>query len=143
MWPYYNSYTSESSRAISHDTTTFTHVLRVLHFNAFLSHNLPYAPALTPSTVQKTINSHSTLHSSGYSCHASVTTIQHSYSLQYSLITSSYKQLLSCMFCETTPRVFHLGALVITTCNSVVNMRVMGLVLGQSFMVISTTGILL
>ena len=29
----------------------------------------------TPSTVQKAINSHSTLHSS-YSCHASVTTIQ-------------------------------------------------------------------
>ena len=70
-------------------------MLRVLHFIAFLFHNLPYALSLTPSTVRKTINSHSTLHSS-YSCHASVTTIQalhHGWSLQYSLITSCYKQL--------------------------------------------------
>ena len=60
MWQYLYSCTSESSCAISHDTITFTHVPRVLHFSAFLSHNLPYALSLTPSTVQKTINSHST-----------------------------------------------------------------------------------
>ena len=40
MCQYYNC-TSESS---SDDTITFTHnILRVLHFSAFLSHNLPYA----------------------------------------------------------------------------------------------------
>ena len=70
------SCTSESSCAISHDTITFTHVPRVLHFSAFLSYNLPYALSLTLSMVQKTINSHSTLHGSSYSCHASVTLIQ-------------------------------------------------------------------
>ena len=70
------SCTSESSCAISHDTITFSHVPRVLHFSAFLSQNLPYALSLTFSTVQKTINSHSTLHGSSYSCHASVTAIQ-------------------------------------------------------------------
>ena len=94
MRQYLYSCTSESSCAISHDTITFTHVARVLHFSAFLSHNLPYAFSLTPSTVQKAINSHSTLHSS-YSCHASVTTTQalhHGWSLQYSLITFCYKQ---------------------------------------------------
>ena len=37
----------QSSRAISHDTITSTHVLRFLHFSAFLSHNLPYALSLT------------------------------------------------------------------------------------------------
>ena len=83
------SCTSESSCAISHDTITFTNVPKVLHFNVFLSHNLPYALSLTLSTVQKTINSHSTLHGSTYSYHASVTTLN----LQYLLITSCYKQL--------------------------------------------------
>ena len=62
---------SESSYAISYDAISFTHVPRVLHFSAFLSHNLPYALSLTHSTIWKTINSHSTLHSS-YSCHAPV-----------------------------------------------------------------------
>ena len=114
------SCTSESSCAISHDTITFTHVSKVLHFNAFLSHNLPYALSLTLSTVQKTINSHST---SSYSCHASVTTLN----LQYSLITFCYKQLGHshspkmhyfqlvnelCVPRNTTPRVLHFGALV-------------------------------
>ena len=43
MRQYYNT-VAESSCAISHDDTiTFTHVLRVLHFSAFLSHILPYA----------------------------------------------------------------------------------------------------
>ena len=104
---YIYSCTSKSSYAISNDTVTFTHVLRVLHFSGFLSHNLPYAFLLTPSTVQKTINSHSILHSS-YSCHASVTTIQalhHSYSFQYSLITSCYKQL----GCSLSPRMRHIS----------------------------------
>ena len=68
----------ESSCAISHDTITFTHVPRVLHFSAVFSYNLPHALSLSLSTVQKSINSHSTLHSS-YSCHASVTTIQELY----------------------------------------------------------------
>ena len=89
MWQYYYTVAQESSCAISHDTITFTHVPRVLHFNAFLSHNLPYALSLTLSTVLKTINSHSTLHGSSYSCHASVKTLN----LQYSLIRSCYKQL--------------------------------------------------
>ena len=71
------SYSCKSSCAISHDTITFTHVLKVLHFNAFLSHNLPYALSPTLSMVPKTINSHSTLHGSSYSYHASVTTLNH------------------------------------------------------------------
>ena len=86
------SCTYESSCAISHDTITFSHVPRVEHFNAFLSPNLPYALSPTLS-ILKTINSHSTLHGSSYSCHASVTTLNHGYSLQYSLFTSCYKQL--------------------------------------------------
>ena len=54
---------------------------------------LPYALSLTPSIVQKTINSHSTLHSR-YSCHASVTTagIVRVFSI-YSLHPAIYKQL--------------------------------------------------
>ena len=83
------SCTEESSCAIYHDTITFTHVPKVFHFIAFLSHNLPYALSPTPSKVQKPINSHSTLHGSSYSCNSSVTTLN----LQYLLITSCYKQL--------------------------------------------------
>ena len=45
MWQYYNTVALQNHHVpISHDdTVTFTHVLRVLQFSAFLSHILPYA----------------------------------------------------------------------------------------------------
>ena len=89
MRQYYYTVALKYHHVQFHDAITFTHVPKVLHVNTFLSQNLPYALSLTLSTVQKTINSHSTLHGSSYSCHASVTTLN----LQYSLIISCYKQL--------------------------------------------------